>query len=470
MNKFYITTAIDYLNAKPHIGHAFEKLVADVIARYHRGVGDDVFFLTGSDEHGFKMQESAKKDSITPQEWVDNIVKYFKEFRELMNLSYDEFIRTTDTRHTEIVKDLWMKCKEKGDIYKKEYEGLYCSGCENFLKESDLVDGKCPDHDKEPEIVKEENWFFKLSNYRDKVRKSIESDEYRIFPSFRKKEALNILDEIDDFSISRSKEKLSWGVDVPDDPSQTMYVWFDALSNYLTGIDYNIESDKFKRFWPVDLHVIGKDISRFHTIYWPAMLMSMGFSLPKAILIHGHIISDGRKMSKTLGNVVDQKEVFARYGIDPARYFLIKQIPTDNDGDFTWDGFDARYNADLANSLGNLVSRVTNIAEKNDIVFEDLNLETINLVEYFKEYRLDKALEKIWDYIRSSNKYVDDAKPWEIKNDPKKLIEVTNNLLNQIKIIGEALASFMPETSEKILKIFESEKITKAEPLFPKLN
>jgi len=469
-NKFYITTAIDYLNAKPHIGHAFEKIVADVIARYKRQEDLDVYFLTGSDEHGFKMQQAAEKKGITPQQWVDDLVGEFTVFKTLFNLSYDEFVRTSDPRHKEIVQNLWMICKKRGDIYKKSYQGAYCSGCESFIKESDLVDGKCPNHGKAPDIVEEENWFFKLSNYSDKIKELIQNDEFKIFPAHRKNEILNILNEIDDFSVSRPKSKLSWGIEVPDDPEQVMYVWFDALSNYLTGIDYNLDSDKFRKYWPADLHVIGKDISRFHTIYWPAMLMSMGFELPKAVLIHGFINLNGTKISKTLGNIVYPQELVDRCGIDAARYFLLRETPTTEDGDFTWEKFDARYEADLANSLGNLVSRVTNIAEKNNVIFKELNLEKINLEEYFDEYRLDKALEKIWEKIHEANKYVDDEKPWSIKDDPEKLNLIINNLLNSIKNIGTALKPFIPETSEKILNIFKQEKIVKAEPLFPKKN
>lgn len=466
--KFYITTAIDYTNGKPHMGHVFEKILTDIIARYHRQKGDDVYFLTGSDENGLKNQITAEENGVTPKEWVDKTVKDFTSMKEDFNLSYDSFIRTSDERHHKLVKEIWERCKEKGDIYKKNYKGLYCVGCEGFVKESDLVDGKCPNHNKAPEVIEEENWFFKLSNYKEQLKGIIEKQELSIYPKHRAKEILNILNDLEDFSVSRPKEKLYWGVEVPDDPTQVMYVWFDALSNYVTGIDFSLDSEKFKKYWPADLHVIGKDITRFHIIYWPAMLLSAGIELPKAILAHGFVNSGGKKMSKSLGNSIDPQEVLSRHGCDPLRFFITREIPTTEDGDFTFERFDERYNTDLANSLGNLVSRVTNIADKNEIKFVDLNLEKINIDEFFHEYRLDRALEKIWEKIYEANKYVDDEKPWSIKDDPEKLNNVINNLLNQIKSIGEALAPFMPETSEKILNIFDGEKILKADPLFPR--
>lgn len=465
-NKFYITTAIDYINAKPHIGHVFEKVLADVIARYHREKGDGVFFLTGSDEHGIKMQQKAKEVGIQPQELADQNVKEFLMMKEKFNLSYDRFIRTTDEDHIKTAQELWKRCKEKGDIYLKKYKGTYCSGCESFIKESDLIDGLCPNHERAPEVTEEENWFFKLSSYKDQIRKLIESNELKIYPEHRKIEVFNVLDELDDFSISRPREK-AWGIEVPDDSTQNMYVWFDALTNYISGVGGFTDEELFEKWWPADLHVIGKDITRFHAIYWPAMLLSAGLKTPKKILAHGFITSGGKKMSKTIGNTIDIDEALNRYGADALRYFLIREIPTTEDGDFTWERFDERYDSDLANSLGNLVSRVTNIAEKNDIKFQDQNL-IIDVGSEIKDYRFDRVLEKIWEKVYEANKYVDDEKPWSIKDNPEKVSEVINNLLNQIKAIGEALKPFMPETSEKILNIFKAEKIVKAEPLFPK--
>lgn len=466
-NKFYITTAIDYLNGKPHIGHVFEKILTDVIARYHREKDDDVFFLTGSDEHGTKMELLAKENNITPKELADQNVEFFISMKDKYNLSWDRFIRTTDEDHIHASQELWKRCKEKGDIYMKKYEGLYCAGCESFKKESDLVDGKCPDHDCKPEVIEEENWFFKLSNYKDQLENLIENDEIKIIPEHRKKEVLNILKEIEDFSISRPKEKVGWGIGVPDDSTHNMYVWFDALTNYISGLGWPTDMEKFNAFWPTVTHVIGKDITRFHAIYWPAMLLSGGIKPPRNILIHGFVTSNGKKMSKSTGNVVDPEKALAQYGADALRYFLIREIPTTEDGDFTFEKYDSRYDSDLANSLGNLVSRVTNIAEKNNIEFQDQNL-SIDIDKEMGEDKLDRALEKIWEKIYEANKYVDDEKPWSIKDDLEKLNLIINNLLNSIKNIGVVLQPFMPETSEKILKIFESQKITKAEPLFPK--
>jgi methionyl-tRNA synthetase len=465
---FYITTAIDYTNGKPHIGHVFEKVLTDVIARYHREAGDDVFFLTGSDEHGTKIELLAKEKGMDPKALVDENVQAFISMKEKYGLSWDRFIRTTDGDHIHASQELWKRCKAKGDIYLKKYQGLYCAGCESFKKESDLVEGKCPEHDCKPEVVEEENWFFKLSNYKDQIKKLIENDEIKIIPEHRKKEVLNVLEEIEDFSISRPVEKVSWGIEVPDDSTQNMYVWFDALTNYISGLGWPNDIEKFNAFWPTVMHVIGKDITRFHAIYWPAMLLSGGIKPPANILVHGFVTSGGKKMSKTTGNIIDPEEALARYGKDALRYFLIREIPTTEDGDFTFEKFDARYESDLANSLGNLISRVTNIAEKNEIIFKDQNIEKINLSKEYGEYRFDKVLEKIWEKVYEANKYVDDEKPWSIKDNPEKLSLVINNLLNSIKSIGEALISFLPETSEKILNIFKQEKILKAEPLFPR--
>ncbi|MBI2448195.1 methionine--tRNA ligase [Candidatus Microgenomates bacterium] len=469
--KFYITTAIDYLNGRPHIGHVFEKIVADTIARYHREKGEEVFFLTGSDEHGFKMQQMAEKEGITPQELVDRNVKEFVAMKERFNLSFDRFIRTTDPDHIEVVKKIWERCKSKGDLYLKKYQGLYCTECESFKKESDLVSGKCPDHDRAPDAVEEENWFFKLANYKDKIRELITNGNLKIYPEHRKKEVLNILNELEDFSVSRPKEKLTWGIEVPDDSTQVMYVWFDALANYLSGVGAFSDEEKFRKYWPADLHVIGKDITRFHAIYWPAMLLSADIEPSKGILVHGHIISGGKKMSKTLGNTIDVDEALGRYGVDALRYFLLREIPTTEDGDFTWERFDIRYN-ELANGLGNLVSRVTNLAEKNNIAFSEKYQDLENISEEydkcFTELRLDKALEVVAKKIEACNNFIAKEEPWAIKDDKEKLEEIIGICLVAIKDIAGKLLPFIPEISEKILSIFKQEKIVKAEPLFPK--
>jgi methionyl-tRNA synthetase len=364
--KFYITTAIDYVNAKPHIGHALEKIQADVLARYHRAKGDDVWFLTGTDEHGTKNFRTAEIAGKTTQEFVDENSEYFKNLKDVCNLSWDDFIRTTDkNRHWPGVQKLWNKIYEAGDLYKKKYQGLYCVGCEAFVTEKELVDGKCPIHKKEPEKLEQENWFFKLSKYSKEIESKIKNDELKIIPESRKNEILSFLKSgLEDISLSRPKNYLSWGIPVPNDPDQVIYVWYDALSNYITAIEYAEESEKFKKFWPADLHVIGKDILRFHAAIWPGMLLSAGLPLPKSIFVHGFITVEGEKMSKTLGNIIDPAELSQKYGSDAVRYYLLREISTYEDGDYSKKKFEERYNADLANGIGNLVSRVATLGER----------------------------------------------------------------------------------------------------------
>ena len=444
-DKFYITTAIDYLNAKPHIGHAFERILADVIARYWRLKGKDVFFLNGSDEHGLKVQQAADLAGISPREFVDILAADFISMKEKFNISRDRFIRTTEPEHIKAAQELWRRCKEAGDIYLKNYQGLYCAGCEAFIKASDLVDGKCSYHGKAPEVVEEENWFFKLSRHKETIKELIDTDNLLIVPEHRKQEILNILEELDDFSISRPKTKLAWGIEVPDDKNQNIYVWFDALTNYLSGIGWLDDKETFNKYWPADLHVIGKEISRFHTIYWPAMLLSAGIILPRAILIHGHIISGGKKMSKSLGNVISPDDAATRHGIDALRYFLIREIPTLDDGDFTWEKFDARYSADLANGLGNLVSRVSNLMEKNEISIlsdatPDKGGEFVRQAQDdIENFRLNRALEKIWQEIDRLNKEIDTEKPWQI-SDKKRLAP----LLSGTSMTGTLIRDSVP--------------------------
>src|SRR3989344_1895241 len=357
--KFYITTAIAYTNARPHLGHALEFIQADVLARYHRLAGDDTWFLTGTDEHGTKIARAAEAAGKPEQEFVDEITKAFINLDEKLNISNDDFIRTTDrNRHWPAVIKLWNKLVENGDLYKKEYEGLYCVGHEAFIKKSELVDGFCPIYKTEPEKIKEENWFFKLSKYKKEIKERIKSDELRIVPESRKNELLNLLDDAEDVSFSRPSKDLKWGIPVPGDDTQTMYVWADALTNYISAVGYADETEQFKKYWPVDVHLIGKDILRFHALYWPAMLLSAGLDLPKAIYVHGFITVEGEKMSKTVGNVIDPFELIEKYGSDVVRYFLLREIPSTEDGDFSFKKLEDRYNGDLANGLGNLVQRV----------------------------------------------------------------------------------------------------------------
>lgn len=477
--KFYITTAIDYVNDAPHIGHALEKVQADVLARYHRSLGEEVFFLTGTDEHGFKIVRTAKEQGITPQELVNKITPKFIKLWEELNLSNDDFIRTTDQkRHWPAVKKIWQKLQERGDLYLKKYKGLYCSGCEAFITKKELVNGKCPVHKKEPEIVEEENYFFRLSKYSQAIKKAIEGGELKIVPQTRANETLSFIDQgLEDVSFSRSREILDWGIPVPGDDSQTIYVWADALTNYLSGLDYAREGELFKKFWPANVHCVGKDINRFHSLIWPAILLSAGLSLPKIIFVHGFINVAGQKMSKSLGNIVDPFPLIERYGSDALRYYLLREIPATEDGDFTIEKFEQRYNADLASGLGNLVARVLTLATKFkvkslkleikvkslklDAAIQQAKQDTKNALESF---RFNEALAAVWGLIRFCDRYIEKEKPWEAGDKQK---EVIADLLFVLQNIAELLQPFLPETSEKILRQIKTKKFS---PLFPRLN
>jgi len=490
-NKFYITTSIAYTNAPPHCGFALEVIQADVIARYHRSLGENVFFLTGTDEHGAKIEKKAVELGKTPEEFCQGISKRFQELRGILNLSNDDFIRTSDKkRHWPTVKKIWLKLKERGDIYKKRYKGLYCVGCEAFVKEKDLLDGKCPFHQRPPEIIEEENYFFRLSRYQKEIRRILEREEIKIVPQTRKNEILSFLDqEIEDISCSRCRENLKWGIPVPDDNTQTIYVWFDALINYLSALDYAKEGEKFKKYWPPDVHCLGKDILRFHALLWPAILISAGLPLPKTIFVHGLITSGGKKMSKSLGNVIDPFELVNKYGTDPVRYFLLREIPPTEDGDFTYEKFEKRYNDDLAKGLGNLAARVLTMAEKKcktqnakcKITIQDAKLKMflekvwLKYHQSLKDFKFNEALSAVWQLISFCDKYIEETRPWE---ESENQLLAINNLLLGLGNIARMLYPFLPETSEKIFQQLginpkESEwcfKIKKAAPLFPRIK
>jgi len=463
--KFYVTTSIAYVNAKPHIGFAMEVIQADVLARYHRLKGYETFYLTGTDEHGMKLVQTAAELNMTPQALVDKNAAYFKALKDKLNLSNDWFVRTTDESHMKGAQKIWKKLVEKGDIYKDSYEGLYCVGCEAFVLEKDLVDGKCPNHNKVPEKLREENYFFRLSRYTDQIKKAIETDVLKILPESRKHEILFVLnDGLKDVSFSRPKKVLQWGIEVPDDPEHVMYVWCDALSNYITAINYEEENAQFKKFWPADAHLIGKDILRFHAAIWIGMLLSAGLPLPKAIYVHGYITSEGKKMSKSLNNVVDPVEYVEKYGCDALRYYLLKEIPTTDDGDFSRERFKIVYESELANNIGNLVSRALAMAIKyfdGKVPFCDGSEQSfkIEAEKVWKQYDLaianfdlKKALEVIVGFAGFANKFVEETKPWVLaKGDRRKLASVIYVLLEMIRQIALMLLPFTPGTSEKIL-------------------
>ncbi len=474
MKKFYITTSIAYTNAPPHIGFALELVQADVLARYRRLQGEDVYFLTGTDEHGAKIAKAAEKEGKDPQQFADELSERFRKLTEVLDISNTDFIRTSDERrHLPALKKVWSELKEKGKLYKKKYKGLYCTGCEAFVTEKELVEGKCPIHLKEPEATEEENYFFKLSDYAGEIRDAIKKERLKIIPESRKREILNFAEGgLEDVSFSRSKEKY-WGFPVPGDPGQTVYCWADALTNYISAIGYAGDEKKFKKYWPADVHCIGKDIQRFHALIWPAMILALNLDLPKILFVHGFISSEGKKMSKSLGNVVDPFELVEKYGTDPVRYYLLREIPSAEDGDFSYDKFERRYNGDLASGIGNLLARVKSMALKHGFkkgeAAEEIKKAEKEYHKALEDFNFARALESIWKLVRFSDKLIEKEKPWE-GNSP----EVLGGLLEILDKIGELLEPFLPETSLKIKKELERGregfKKEKTEPLFPKIE
>tara|TARA_Y100000034_G_scaffold131556_1_gene192540 strand:+ start:1528 stop:2910 length:1383 start_codon:yes stop_codon:yes gene_type:complete len=459
VNKYYITTAIDYVNAEPHIGHAYQKIVADVLSRWHKVKGEEVRFLTGTDEYGKKVQRSAEKAEKTPKEFVDDISKKFKQAWKALNIEYDRFIRTTDKDHHKVVQDIIEKCNKKGDIYKGEYEGLYCVGCERYYTEKDCPDLICPIHKKPLEKLKEESYFFKLSKYKNFLLDLYKKHPEFVLPKSRRNEIINRVKEgLNDLSISRTS--FDWGIPFPLEKGHVVYVWFDALINYLSGSN---------DYWPADVHLLGKDNTWFHCVYWPAMLKSAGYKLPKVVFNHGFLSFNGEKISKSLGNSISPINLVKKYGADSVRYFVLRHFPFASgvDGDFDEKAVVERHNNELANKLGNLVSRVSGLAEKNGTEkTENKLLKKLKLKEIEKfvdNFELDKALNEIFAFIDVCNEYVQNKKPWETK-DKKVLYE----LVESIKKIAELLWPFIPESSDKIKKQFKG-KIKKGEILFKKI-
>lgn len=470
--KYYVTTPIYYANDKPHIGHAYTTIAADVLARYHRLKGDATWFLTGLDEHGAKVAAAARKAGQEPQQFVDRQAELFKLAWKNLGIAYDDFIRTTEPRHITGAQKFVQLLKDKGALYRGQYQGLYCVGCERFLTEKELVNGLCPDHKKKPEVVEEENWFFKLSRYSSQVKKLIETGEIKIWPETKRNEALGLFgQDLQDFSISRQKVK--WGIPAPFDPSQTIYVWADALSNYITALDYEHNGAAFQKYWPADMQLMAKDILKFHMVYWPAMLLAAGLPLPRNLFAHGFFTINGEKMSKTIGNVIDPNEMVKKFGADGTRYLLLSQFPFGVDGDIQEGRFVEKYNAELANNLGNLVSRVLKMTQK---FFggqvpkiakpaDELPLQKGTFQEYHEPYMWKQfnrylgegfepfeCLNSIWRVIGTLNVYVDRYAPWKLEKEGKRseLAEVMLDLLTSLYQLSFALYPFLPQTAVKI--------------------
>jgi len=458
MAKFYVTTASAYTNGPPHIGYAMELIQGDVLARYHRQQGDEVWYVTGTDEHGTKIKRAAEEAGKSPKAYADEISQLFRDLAPALTVNTNQFVRSTDPSHEKVAQALWKACEK--DIYKAKYEGWYCVGCETFYTDIDVPGHVCPIHKKPLEKIAEENYFFKLSAYTSQVKELISTDKILIRPVARKNEIMALLERgLEDISISRDKKQLTWGIPVPGDATQVMYVWFDALGYYVSALGYP-NGAAFQKFWPADVQIVGKDILRHHAAIWPAMLLSAGLPPEKSLYVHGFISSEGHKMSKSLGNVVGPDDVIAKYGVDALRYYLLREIPADGDGDFSWSRMEQVYNADLANDLGNLVQRIqVMIGKYQKGVVGDLPPHSHDVAPYeqaMADLRFDKALAEVWLLIRGLNQFLEEEKPWELANsDPGHLAEVLHHAVADVVQLATMLLPFLPTTAQKIAATFE---------------
>lgn len=474
---YYVTTSIPYANAEPHIGFAMELIQADVLARFARQQGKDVIFSTGTDEHGTKIYEKALELGVDPEVLTDEMSGNFRALSKAVNASNNRFIRTTDESHGQRTQVVWKALKK--DIYKDTYKGLYCVGCEAYVTEAAAKEnnGECPDHKKAYVTLEEENYFFRLSHYADAIADAIKSETFQILPSFRAHEILNVISGgLDDISISRPVDKLPWGVPVPGDKKQVMYVWFEALLNYITVLGYP-EHDDFKQYWPADVQVIGKDILRFHAAIWPGILHSLGIDLPKKLYVHGFISSDGHKMSKSLGNVVHPNQVIEAYGVDALRYYLLRHIPSSGDGDFTWEKFHDAYTTELGNELGNALQRTIVMVSKyfdGDIgAATEPGHDEGRFYQAMEQCQFDRALEEVWLLVRGLNQYIEQQKPWQLakQDDKSHLKEVLRYQVGDLRQIAHLLEPFLPDTATKIQKALSAKKITPSDTtLFPRVE
>lgn len=471
MEKVYITTAIPYVNGAPHIGHAMDYCLADVFSRYKKLCGSEVRFQAGTDEHGTKNYQKARDLNIPVEQFVAENTTKFQDFIHQLGVEYTDFIHTTDPAHEKRCQGIWKRLSNH--IYRAKYEGWYCTGCERFITEKEYEEnhGLCPDHQKPYEKLEEENYYFRISDFKDQIRTAIETQKMLVLPDFRKKEILKLLEDSPDVSISRPRAQLTWGVPVPDDDGQVMYVWIDALSNYITVLGY--PDTDISAWWPATAQFVGKDILRFHTIIWPAMLLGLGLELPRAVVAHGFVLANGQKMSKSIGNVVDPIEVLNRHGLDAFRYYFLRHADTFADADFTWDKFENAYNNELANDLGNLVQRLATLAHKNHITISAPKTKLTLPTEYttlMDNFEFSKAFDYIWEKIQNINRTIDEEKPWTLaKNqETEKLNRCMNQLITELLHVNVLLSPFLPSATAKIQAIF-TDPITPPEtPLFPK--